>query len=98
MVISLLAAASGAASNQMLPGAGGPRLQLLATPPQGLEIVDIFVYARPEEAAHSRADSVSDSGTSSDHVCTSHRSTWSVPSRRSEVSSWDMSPRRDTST
>jgi len=50
-LISLLAAASGAASNQMLPGAGGPRLQLLATPPQGLEIVDIFVYARPEEAA-----------------------------------------------
>jgi len=35
----------------MLPGAAGPRLQLVATPPQGLEIVDIFIYARPEEAA-----------------------------------------------
>jgi hypothetical protein len=34
-----------------LPGAAGPRLQLLAQPPQQLEIVDIFVYARPEEAA-----------------------------------------------
>jgi hypothetical protein len=40
-----------AAFAQPLPGANGPRLQLLATPPQGLEIVDIFVYARPEEAA-----------------------------------------------
>lgn len=35
----------------MLPGAAGPRLQLLATPPQGLEIVDVFVYARAAEAA-----------------------------------------------
>jgi hypothetical protein len=34
-----------------LPGANGPRLQLLAKPPQLLEIVDIFVYAKPEEAA-----------------------------------------------
>jgi hypothetical protein len=34
-----------------LPGASGPRLQLLAKPPQLLEIVDIFVYARPEESA-----------------------------------------------
>jgi hypothetical protein len=34
-----------------LPGANGPRLQLLAKPPQQLEIVDIFVYARPEQAA-----------------------------------------------
>jgi hypothetical protein len=36
---------------QPLPGANGPRLQLLAKPPQELEIVDVFVYARPEEAA-----------------------------------------------
>ena len=46
-----LLAVSAAAFAQPLPGANGPRLQLLATPPQGLEIVDIFVYARPEEAA-----------------------------------------------
>jgi hypothetical protein len=40
-----------AAVAQPLPGADGPRLQLLAKPPQELEIVDIFLYARPEEAA-----------------------------------------------
>ena len=34
-----------------LPGASGPRVQLVAEPPQLLEIVDVFVYARPEEAA-----------------------------------------------
>jgi hypothetical protein len=34
-----------------LPGANGPRLQRLATPPPLLEIVDIFVYAKPEQAA-----------------------------------------------
>lgn len=39
------------ASAQALPGADGPRVQLLAKPPQQLEIVDVFVYARPEEAA-----------------------------------------------
>jgi hypothetical protein len=39
------------ASTQALPGAEGPRLQFLAKPPQQLEIVDVFVYARPEEAA-----------------------------------------------
>ena len=35
---------------QPLPGAEAPRLELLAKPPQELEIVDVFVYARPEEA------------------------------------------------
>jgi hypothetical protein len=40
-----------ASAQTPLPGASGPRLQLLAKPPQLLEIVDIFVYARPEEAA-----------------------------------------------
>lgn len=40
-----------AVSQAPLPGASGPRLQLLARPPQLLEIVDVFVYARPEEAA-----------------------------------------------
>ena len=44
-----------AAMAQPLPGAGGPRLQLLATPPQELEIVDVFVYARPEEAVANAA-------------------------------------------
>jgi hypothetical protein len=34
-----------------LPGAAGPRVQLLARPPQQIEIVDVFVYAQPEEAA-----------------------------------------------
>jgi hypothetical protein len=34
-----------------LPGANGPRLELLATPPQLLEIVDIFVYAKADQAA-----------------------------------------------
>ena len=46
-VFSWLALAGQAA----LPGANGPRLQLLAQPPQLLEIVDIFVYAKPDEAA-----------------------------------------------
>ena len=38
----------------------------------------------PVLTAHSSADSVSVSGASSDHVCTSQRSTWSVPSRSRE--------------
>ena len=42
-----------ATAAQPPPGANGPRLQLLAKPPQELEIVDVFVYARPEEAAAS---------------------------------------------
>jgi hypothetical protein len=36
---------------QSLPGAAGPRLELIGKPPQGLQIVDVFVYARAEEAA-----------------------------------------------
>jgi hypothetical protein len=42
-------------AGQTLPGADGPRLQLLAKPPQLLEIVDVFVHARPEEAARGAA-------------------------------------------
>jgi hypothetical protein len=38
---------------QLLPGADGARLQLLARPPQELEIADIFVYATPGQAAAS---------------------------------------------
>jgi hypothetical protein len=34
-----------------LPGGTGPRLQLLEKPPHALEIVDVFVYATPEQAA-----------------------------------------------
>jgi hypothetical protein len=34
-----------------LPGAAGPRLQLVEKPPHQLEIVDVFVYAMPEQAA-----------------------------------------------
>jgi hypothetical protein len=33
-----------------LPGAGGPRLERVGTPPRELEIVDAFVYATPEQA------------------------------------------------
>jgi hypothetical protein len=36
---------------QSLPGAAGPRLELVAAPPQELQIVDVFVYARAAEAA-----------------------------------------------
>jgi hypothetical protein len=35
----------------LLPGANGPRVEYVNTPPQLLEIVDVFVYARPEQAA-----------------------------------------------
>ena len=35
-----------------LPGANGPRIEYVNTPPQLLEIVDVFVYARPEQAAY----------------------------------------------
>ena len=49
LVLSRLALA--ASAQAPLPGANGPRLQLLAKPPQLLEITDVFVYARPEEAA-----------------------------------------------
>jgi hypothetical protein len=34
-----------------LPGAAGPRLELVAEAPHDLEIVDVFVYALPEQAA-----------------------------------------------
>jgi hypothetical protein len=36
---------------QTLPGAAGPRVQILGTPPRELRIVDIFVYADPQQAA-----------------------------------------------
>jgi hypothetical protein len=46
------AAPQGLADARSLPGASGPRVELLDTPPQLLEIVDAFVYARPEQAAY----------------------------------------------
>jgi hypothetical protein len=55
MSIGLSCVPVSAAFVQPLPGADGPRLQLLAKPPQELEIVDIFVYARPEDAAANTA-------------------------------------------
>jgi hypothetical protein len=51
LIVSWLGWSASVLAAQSLPGANGPRLQLLARPPQQLEIVDIFVYARPEEAA-----------------------------------------------
>jgi len=51
LVFVLSRLASAASAQTPLPGANGPRLQLLAKPPQLLELVDVFVYARPEEAA-----------------------------------------------
>jgi hypothetical protein len=39
-------------SAQALPGAAGPRVQFLEKPPHALEIVDVFVYASPEQAAY----------------------------------------------
>ena len=39
------------AASQSLPGADGPRFQLVGKAPHDLEIVDVFVYARPDEAA-----------------------------------------------
>ena len=52
---SSLAIAAAAAAPQTLPGAAGPRLQLLLKPPQELEIVDVFVYAQPDQAAANAA-------------------------------------------
>lgn len=39
-----------AAALQTLPGANGPRLELVAKPPHDLEIVDVFVHALPGQA------------------------------------------------
>jgi hypothetical protein len=52
---SSLAVAAGSAAGQTLPGAAGPRLQLLLKPPQELEIVDVFVYAHADQAAANAA-------------------------------------------
>lgn len=35
-----------------LPGANGPRVEYVGTPPHELEIVDVFVYASPEQAGY----------------------------------------------
>jgi hypothetical protein len=42
----------GFAEARPIPGASGPRVELVDKPPQPLEIVDVFVYARPEQAAY----------------------------------------------
>ena len=34
-----------------LPGADGPRVELVGTPPRGMHILDVFLYATPEQAA-----------------------------------------------
>ena len=52
---SSLAVAAASPAGQTLPGAAGPRLQLLLKPPQGLEIVDVFVYAHADQAAANAA-------------------------------------------
>ncbi len=51
LVFACVVALEVPATAQSLPGAAGPRLQLVAKAPQELEIVDVFVYARAEEAA-----------------------------------------------
>jgi hypothetical protein len=34
-----------------LPGDQGPRFEIIGTPPHGNEVVDLFVYERPDQAA-----------------------------------------------
>lgn len=38
------------AGSQTLPGADGPRVEYVGQPPHEFEIVDVFVYALPEQA------------------------------------------------
>lgn len=40
-----------AAGSQTLPGADGPRVEYVGQPPHEFEIVDVFVYAEPQQAA-----------------------------------------------
>ena len=54
--------------------------------------------ARPDSTAQTSALTVSSMGVCSSQVWASHTSTWSVRSRRSEVSSWCISARREQST
>lgn len=51
VLCSALAAAHAAGQIPALPGAAGPRVQIVGTPPRELQIVDIFVYEHPEQAA-----------------------------------------------
>ena len=41
---------SQAADSQRLPGADGPRVEYVGRPPHDFEIVELFVYALPEQA------------------------------------------------
>ena len=41
---------SQAADSQGLPGADGPRVEYIGRPPHDFEIVEVFVYALPEQA------------------------------------------------
>lgn len=41
---------SQAADSQRLPGADGPRVEYVGRPPHDFEIVEVFVYALPEQA------------------------------------------------
>lgn len=41
---------SQAGDSRRLPGAGGPRVEYVGRPPHDFEIVDVFVYALPEQA------------------------------------------------
>jgi hypothetical protein len=51
LLLSSTTSSLAVAAGQPLPGAAGPRLQLLLKPPQELEIVDVFVYAHADQAA-----------------------------------------------
>jgi hypothetical protein len=56
----------GTTGSAALPGAAGPRLVRVAPPPHDNELLDAFVYARPEEAAREAARPVRfPNGTSS---------------------------------
>ena len=49
MAVSLTASVSWSAQAR-LPGANGPRLEIGDPPPREVELVDVFVYATPEQA------------------------------------------------
>ena len=44
------AAQSKAVAGRSLPGADGPRVEFVGAPPHEFELVDVFVYAQPEQA------------------------------------------------